>query len=247
MGLPKVIETVVQEGENRMPAVKKAAAGRGPVRNRRRTAIRRRMASDLLHRWAISVVAGESVCGLPQSDSHQKHFRFVREAPMGSSLDDLETPAVLTHHRREWRAERIAWFAFLAIIVCGLAGYLGPGPLTLERRTADDGSWTLEYQSVEHNSSPGRLVVRVRPAAGGAPVRLVLSRSFCDHVTAESIVPRPVSIEARGDDLVYAFAADAAEEVVVKYAFQYETFGTFDHRAGLEGSSTIGFRQWVLP
>jgi hypothetical protein len=166
---------------------------------------------------------------------------------MEHPLDELENPTHSRHQRREWRFERFGWTAFLLIIAAGLLGFLGPGPLTSEKRTSDDGSLTIEYQAVEHNAAPGVCVVRARSPADATTLRLLVSRSFCDHVTAESIVPAPLSTEARGDDIAYTFAVQASSEVVVRYRYEYDRFDVFDHRVAVEGGSPVRFRQYVLP
>jgi hypothetical protein len=166
---------------------------------------------------------------------------------MEQSIAELESATILRHHRREWRVERIGWAALVVITAAGLAGLLGPGPLTFQRRSSDDDSLTIEYQSVEHNAAPGRLVIRARPPAGESEIRLAFSRSFCDHATAESIVPTPRSAEARGDDVVYTFAADPSTDFVVTYRYQYDDFDVFDHRIALDGGEPVRFRQYVLP
>jgi hypothetical protein len=168
-------------------------------------------------------------------------------AHMGQSIAELESPAVLRHHRLEWRIERFAWVALVLIIVAALAGFLGPGPLTCRESTSDDGSLTIEYQAVEHNAAPGQLVVRARPPAGTPQLRLAFSRSFCDRVTAESLVPSPLSVEAHGDDVVYTFAVRSTADVVVKYRYEYHDFDVFEHRIALEEGTPIRFRQYVLP
>jgi hypothetical protein len=167
---------------------------------------------------------------------------------MGDTLNNLENESVLRHYRREWRIERVGWLAFLAIIVCGVAGFLGPGPLTSLRIESDDGSLALEYYSVEHNAAPGSIILRARPAPGATEIRLAMSRSFCDHVKVESIVPVPRSIEARDDEIVCGFAvAGSSPELVVKVGYEYDKFDVFDHRVALDGGRPIRFRQWVLP
>jgi hypothetical protein len=166
---------------------------------------------------------------------------------MGQSIAELESPTVLRHHRLEWRIERCAWIALLIIIAAALAGFLGPGPLTRRQRTSDDGSLTIQYQAVERNAAPGQLVVRARLPAGTAQLRLAFSRSFCDRVTAESIVPSPLSVEADGDDVVYTFAARSSADVVVMYRYEYHECDVFEHRIALDEGSPIRFRQYVLP
>ena len=166
---------------------------------------------------------------------------------MAHPLDELENPTHSRHQRREWRFERFGWTGFVLILAAGLMGFLGPGPLTFEKRSSDDGLLTIEYQAVEHNGAPGVFVVRARAPADATAFRLVVSRSFCDHVTADSIVPAPLSTEARGDDIVYTFAIQSSAEVVVTYRYEYDRFDVFDHRVAVDGGTLVRFRQYVLP
>jgi hypothetical protein len=162
-------------------------------------------------------------------------------------IAQLENAVNLRHHRLEWKMERLGWTVMLMIVVGALAGLFGPGPLTKAERSNNDGALAIEYHSVEHNAAPGQFTVRVRPVAEAMTLRLSLSRSFCDHATAESIVPPPLAAEARDDAVVYTFAARSSESVVLTYRYEYDAIGVFDHWIALNGGEAIRFRQYVLP
>jgi hypothetical protein len=166
---------------------------------------------------------------------------------MAQPIAELENAASLRHHRLEWKMERLGWTVMLLIIVGALAGLFGPGPLTTQERSTGDGALAIEYHAVEHNAAPGRLIIRVRQVAEAKTLRLNLSRSFSDHATTESIVPSPLSAEARDDAVVYTFAAHSPDGVVLTYRYQYDSIGVFDHQVALNGGESIRFRQYVLP
>ena len=161
------------------------------------------------------------------------------------SIQLLETSANTRHSRLEWRMERVGWGAMLLILIAAVVGLLGPGPLSVRNLSLGDGSLALEYNSIEHYEAPGCLVIRARPADGA--VRLAISRSFCDHTTAESIIPSPVSVEVGDDVVVHTFAVPSSVPAVVIYRYKYGDFAVFDHHIAVDDGARIAFRQYVLP
>ena len=162
------------------------------------------------------------------------------------TIHELENATNTSHQRREWWIERFGWIAILLTIGAALLGLLGPGPLSSKRITNADGSLAVEFNAVEHYEAPGALRIRAQ-LTGAEELRLVISRSFSDNVTAESIVPRPVSVEALDDDVIYTFSVSSSAPAAVMYRYRYDDFDVFDHRIAVDGGEPIAFRQYVLP
>lgn len=163
------------------------------------------------------------------------------------TIEGLDTTEYCDHHRRERRLERLGWFVMATVIVLALLGGLGPGPLSWEQIETADHALSVEYASVVHHEAPAELVLRIRPAAGASSVRLGVSRSLCDHVTLESIVPRPLEEQGRADDVVYTFAVDSTQSSTVLFRFSYDDFGPFEHHISIDGGEALEFHQRVLP
>ena len=166
-----------------------------------------------------------------------------------SSLQDLESPEALRSQRREWIAERIGWLAIALVLLAGLLGLLGRGPLSHVRRTSSDGSLAVEYYALERYHAPTRLIIRLREPASAAPqVRLAISRRFADSTIEETIVPRPVLVESRGDELVYTLRMSEIDEqgaIIIRY--EHDEFGALPYHVRIDGPAEVPLSQFVFP
>lgn len=166
-----------------------------------------------------------------------------------SSLRDLESPQALRTQRIEWIAERLGWLLIAAVVLAGLLGLLGRGPLSHTRRTSSDGAIVVEYHALERYHAPTQLLVRLRDEARASPqVRLAVSRRFADATTEESIVPRPILVESRGDELIYTLRiSDIDEQGAILIRYEHDTFGSLPYHVRIDGQSEVPVSQFVFP
>lgn len=166
-----------------------------------------------------------------------------------TSVEGLEDPKFLSHQRSEWWLSRGGWLAMGLLLAAALAGFLGPGPLGYRRASSSDGSIVLEYHAVQRNSAPADLRLQLHPAKDEQKeVRLAVSRSFADAITPEHIVPRPASVSASGNSIIYAFRLeDLQAEYQVTYRYEHDDFGIFDYEFSLAGRQPLKIRQYVCP
>jgi hypothetical protein len=68
------------------------------------------------------------------------------ETTKTTSLDD---PKSLRTQAREWVVERIAWVVVAGVLIVGLLGFLGPGPLGKRTSVSADGRLSVQFYSVE--------------------------------------------------------------------------------------------------
>lgn len=167
----------------------------------------------------------------------------------GESIEKLDAPERLSHHRWEWSLERLGWIVMAGVIVAGLAGGLGRGPLVRRDVANDDGSSRARYYAVERAAAPTRLDLwwdasQVR----GPQIDVAMSRSFADGTTIESIVPKPLEVVAREGQIIYSFiAADSPNGEEVTFHYKHEAFGPFDYEVAVGDREPIRVRQFVLP
>lgn len=165
------------------------------------------------------------------------------------SLQDLESPDNLSHNRWERFLERTGWCIGGALLLAAVVGWLGPGPLSHERAVSADDSIAMDYYSIERYSAPGKLRIWVRPKERSSDsIRVSISRSFTDHVTPEAIVPKPVSVEASGESLMYTFrAADVDDRGAITFRYKHDSYGSIAYAVGAEGHEPLYASQFVLP
>jgi hypothetical protein len=109
-------------------------------------------------------------------------------------------------HRRMWRLQRAGWIAMQVIVLGGLLGLLGSGPLSRARLEHPAGL-RVEHPRFARAEAPQAMRVWIPvPAPGGPTPRLALGRQFLDRVRIDRVEPPPSVTEARPDRLVYVFS-----------------------------------------
>jgi hypothetical protein len=167
----------------------------------------------------------------------------------GQSIEHLEQPGNVNHQRWEWMIERVGWAGMGGIIVAALLGGLGPGPLGWRDVASSDGSLSANYYAVERAAAPSKLVLKL----GSSPSRemkheVTISRAFSDAAKLESIVPEPLSVAIRDDQIVYTFAAaDATPGASVTFHYQHQKFGPLSYQVARGDQGPVRIRQFVLP
>jgi hypothetical protein len=161
------------------------------------------------------------------------------------SIEDLEAADNLACLRREWLAERLAQVLGAALLIAGVLGLFGRGPLTWVKATSDDGSLTVDYYSAERYESDSELRLTVhQPAA--EMVRLKIDRAFLDVTTPNGIWPPPLKTETIGNSLVCTFQLGTGKQEVV-YHYQHETYGVVKYQVSVDEGEPVYVSQFVFP
>ena len=162
---------------------------------------------------------------------------------------DLDIDEDLAFAQRAWSVERAGWLGMGLVLVLGLAGLFGSGPLS-RREVTLPGLLTVEYQRFARYQAPQTLTVRLEPAATRTgEVRLWVSRRYLDGSKMESITPPPSRVEAAGDRLAYVFSmSPPGQPATLVFALQSEEIGPTSGWIGLDGAgASAPFRQFVYP
>ncbi|MEW6443740.1 MAG: hypothetical protein AB1640_22590 [bacterium] len=161
----------------------------------------------------------------------------------------LQVHQDLVHQRREWIFERIGWLLMGLLILGGLAGLSGPGPLS-HATTGDPGSsvWA-EYNRFERKQAPAILKVHVATGvASGDTVRLWIDRKFIEKIEIRHMDPEPRAVLAGTDRMTFVIGVtDAGSETLVTCHFEPNEHGPLPARLGLEGARELRFSQFIYP
>lgn len=164
------------------------------------------------------------------------------------TIEDLKGPEVERSLQIDWTIQRAGWLLMVGVIVAALLGYLGRGPLTHQHARATDQSLSVEYYSIERYESPTELRIRIdQPPAEGEPLRLRVSKAFCDVTTVEQISPPPLRSTLVGDDVVYDFAVGKPEELMVVYRFKHDDTGSLVYTLAVGDGEPVTVQQYILP
>jgi hypothetical protein len=151
--------------------------------------------------------------------------------------------------RWNWRAERIGWCVWIAVLCGALLGFLGDGPFTGARATSPGQALSLDYQRFVHRHDAQELKFTVRPTETSAPtVALTLPATFLDAVQIDRIVPIPLGNSASPEEGTFVFerpSSKAATQIV--FHVQYDAFGKIEGSARVPGDEPVRFVQTVYP
>jgi hypothetical protein len=164
-------------------------------------------------------------------------------------IDELEINQDLPHQRHEWTIERVGWIAIVLLLLAGLAGLLGPGPLSQARASDQEATLGVEYNRFEHYQAPSILKIHLGPGTSSeGQVRLWINRDFIENIQLEHIDPEPESMEVGSDRITYVFkVSDPNQPTAVTYHYEPNSYGSRPIRIGIEGGSQLTFTQFFFP
>jgi hypothetical protein len=148
-------------------------------------------------------------------------------------------------HARVWRLRRAGRLAMLLLIVGGLGGLLGTGPLS-RAEVSDAGGLHVEHARFARAEAPASLRVRI-PAQGDDGYRLAVGRAFLDRVRIDTVVPAPVRTEVLGDQVVYVFAGRPGADAVATVHYTPRAVGFARAGLGVPGQASLTIWMIVYP
>jgi hypothetical protein len=157
----------------------------------------------------------------------------------GLELEDDEA-----FHERVWRLRRAGRLAMVLLILVGLGGLLGTGPLS-RGEVSDAGGLHVEHARFARAEAPEAFRVRMPVQADG--YRLAVSRAFLDRVHLDAVVPPPVRAEALGDQVVYVFAGRPGADAVATFRFTPHAVGLARAGLGVPGQAPLTIWMLVYP
>jgi hypothetical protein len=156
----------------------------------------------------------------------------------------LELEADEAFHERVWRLRRAGLLAMVLLILVGLGGLLGTGPLS-RGEVSDAGGLHVEHARFARAEAPASLHVRMPGQADG--YRVAVSRAFLDRVRIDAVVPPPARTEALGDQILYVFAGRPGADAMATFHFTPRGVGLARAGLGLPGRAPLTIWMLVYP
>jgi hypothetical protein len=162
---------------------------------------------------------------------------------MTRRLDVEEDPRF---HRNDWRVQRVGWVLLALIIVAGLSGLLGSGPLS--RVTAGGGGGpAVEYERFVRHGSESNLTIRAAPTDARS-VQVGISRTYLDAMQVKEILPEPLRVRAAGPLVLYTFAGSrGASPTALRFVLQPDELGAHEAIISLGTGRAVTIRQFTYP
>ena len=82
---------------------------------------------------------------------------------MAKRVESLEVEDLPSFQRKEWRIQRIGWVAWALVLLAGMLGLIGSGPLSSTSSSATDESLTVRYDRFLHYHQPTTFEVTLHP------------------------------------------------------------------------------------
>ena len=162
-------------------------------------------------------------------------------------VGSLEIDQDLEFERRQWTVQRVGWVVFLLILIAGLLGLLGGGPLGHADASADP--LTVGYERFVRKRAPTEIEVQIAPgAASGGEVGVWIERAYLEKFNIEQVIPEPAEMEAAADRIIFHFTvADAEQPSQIVFDLQPSEPGRLETRVGLVDGPEVRFSHFIYP
>jgi uncharacterized membrane protein YcaP (DUF421 family) len=114
-----------------------------------------------------------------------------------SSVDHVQVGTDLEFEYRWHTLQQIAWTLIGLLIITGLLGIFGRGPLSKIRIRSDTGAATLEYERFARYKTPATLKLFINGSTSSrGEVTVSVSRTLLETIKIEQTAPTPVAVRA---------------------------------------------------
>lgn len=163
--------------------------------------------------------------------------------------EDIEAGCDLPFERRWWRLQRVSWIILSFLLLGGMAGLFGHGPLSKATLHPPGSALEVRYDRLARRETPSLLELRLEKSAlVSGRVQILLNRALVDKMQLKQIVPVPLLAEPRADGVRFVFQTDpSCDSAFIVFSENPTTPGLVDAEVTVEGADPVHFRQFVYP
>jgi hypothetical protein len=167
--------------------------------------------------------------------------------PAGRHVE-LEIEEDLAFHERVRRVQRVGWAVIMVVILAGLGGLFGRGPLSDAESRVDPAGLRVNYSRFTRVDAPDVLRVWTPAAPDGEGFVLLLNRAYLDRVRVDTVMPSPAAVEVGEERVRYVFARRSGEVGAwVTFHLTPQSTGLARARVGMPGAADVAIWQFVYP
>lgn len=156
---------------------------------------------------------------------------------------DLDIDHNPKHSETQWKVQHIGWILMMLVLLMGLLGLLGPGPLS--HRTWESESLVVRYDHFLHVDTPTTLEAKMQQDADSPT--LLLDQSYLQDFKIEDIHPAPNQVSIQEGKYHVTFHRLTRGAVIQMHVIP-QHFGAIQGTLQLEGQSdTIPIKHWIYP
>lgn len=173
---------------------------------------------------------------------------------MERRLGGLDIEQDLRSQRGEWLVQRISWAVMVLLVLAGLAGVFGSGPMSSATASSPDGSVSVDYGRFARFKSPEKLRVTVRPEAASKEdaskrvLRVQLSSDYLKGVQIQRIVPEPDAVQIGEQWTVFLFPLlEASAPATVTVYLKADAIGRLKGQVKAGNAQAVTINQFIYP
>lgn len=163
--------------------------------------------------------------------------------------EDIEAGCDLSFERRWWRIQRICWVILSLLLLGGLAGVFGHGPLSKATVNLPGSEVQVHYDWLARRETPSLLELRLGKAAlVSGQIRIRLNRALLDRMQLKQIVPAPLVTEPLADGARFIFQTDPTRDsAFILFTENPASPGVVEAVVAVDGAEPVHFRQFIYP
>lgn len=148
-----------------------------------------------------------------------------------------------------WRVEVSIWVFLCVLVLTGVLGLLGRGPLSRGTRGSNDSFLVVNYQRIARYKTPEEMTVRVGPELyRNGKIYLWLNRAVVEKMGLQRIIPQPLESMPGEDGIGYIFSvSDPSKPTLIYFAKEASSPGVFVEELKVDPEHDLFMRSVVLP
>ena len=127
---------------------------------------------------------------------------------------DLDITQDLDFQRRQWMIQRVGWVTMGLVMIAGLIGLMGTGPLSKTSTGDPDDGLQINFQRFDRRHAPSEMRIDI---AGDAiyegEAQVWIDRRFLDRIELEQVIPEPEDVRSEPNREIYVFRAGGSEPI----------------------------------
>lgn len=152
---------------------------------------------------------------------------------------------IMPFQRREWVVQRIGWVLIGLVLLAGMLGLFGRGPLA--HRTSANPALRVEYEWLtRRDSQTSWKLTPLAPPVDGR-YRVALDANWAQHFHIHAIQPQPVSARLAGGRWMYVFDARDVLGLPIVFRVEADTMGPIRGSIVLNDAQPLPIAQFIYP
>lgn len=148
---------------------------------------------------------------------------------------------------RDWLAQRIGWCLLAALLLAGVLGLLGSGPLSHVTR-ADGRGLTVEYERFVRHGAPTTMTLAIAPGVlASDQARITMAREYLVAHDLQRVVPAPEHTFVADDAVTFVFNARPRAAMKVRLLIEPDALGRHGTTLRLGDGPPVVIDQFTYP